>query len=570
MPGLFAKMFNSTSWAADDDRWYGNFLGQDTMAGVKVDQVTALGLPAVWACVRIISEAIASLPLHLYQREARGKTRAMGSPLYRLLHDAPNPEMTALNFRETMAAHILTWGNCYAEKELGPGGVVRALWPITPDRVTAYRDTDTRQIYYKVQMDSVGPSYRLDRGQMLHVAGLGYNGLTGYSPIAKMREAIGMAGALEEFGARFFGQGTNPGLVVSHPARLSPEGSKNLRDSLTAIYSGLGKSHRLMLLEEAMKVEKIGIPPNEAQFIESKRFQLAEIARIYRIPLHLVQEIEKGASYASIEQMSLEFVVYTLRPWLVRFEQAYNSQVLTSEIERKRYFYEHLVDGLLRGDFKSRMEGYNIARIGGWLSANDIRELENMNPIDESKGGEDYWMPANMMVSGEVPEPVIPPDAPALPTPTATPDRDFWRAKYRENPLFAMFLPLFKDVLSQILTREAHLIRKATSVQKTDKGNIGVIDSYPQEMLSYYTSRIAPCYQALMAAAQNRVNDTEFAWECEHFAREHAKNTINYLKNNGDLMVALENNSLRSEHLAPEIIAAMLGRAGGNHERQSH
>lgn len=390
------------SWPVDDDRWYTNYWPQETKSGAKVDESTALGLPAVWACIRILSEDIGSLPLHLYTRQAQGKTRAANHPLYLLLHDRPNPEMSAMSFRETMASHILAWGNAYAEKELDALGRVKALWPWPPNKVEVHRDQNTRQIYYLVQVDESGQKKKFLREQVLHIPGLSFNGLVGYSPIGKLRESIGMAAALEEFGARFFGQGTNPGLVVSHPGKLSDQAHKNLKDSLTMAYSGLGKSHRLMLLEEGMRPEKIGIPPNEAQFIESKRFQLAEIARIYRMPLHKLQEYEKGMAFASVEQFSLDYVVGTLTPWLVRFEQGYNWQLFSTDLERRRYFWEHLVAGLLRGDLKTRYEAYAVGRNWGWLSADDIREFENMNPLPDGKG-QIYLQPLNMVEAGEEP-----------------------------------------------------------------------------------------------------------------------------------------------------------------------
>lgn len=401
----------NASWPVDDDRWYANFWPVETKSGAKIDEASALSVAAVWACIRIISEDIGSLPLHLYTRmSGGGKSRATNNPLYYLLHDRPNPEMSAMSFRETLTSHILSWGNCYAEKEVDFFGNVKALWPWPPNKVEVYRDENTRELFYLVQVDESGVKKRFRRDQVLHIPGLSFNGIMGYSPIGKMREAVGMASALEEFGARFFGSGTHPGLIVSHPGKLSPDANKNLKDSLAAGYSGLGKTHRLLLLEEGMKPEKIGIPPNEAQFLESKRFQLAEIARIYRMPLHKLQEYEKGMAFASVEQFSLDYVVGTLTPWLVRFEQAYNWQLFSTDTLRRRYFWEHLVAGLLRGDLKTRYDAYAVGRNWGWLSADDVREFENMNPLPDGKG-EIYLQPLNMVEAGEEPPP--PPEPPA-------------------------------------------------------------------------------------------------------------------------------------------------------------
>jgi HK97 family phage portal protein len=413
LPNLWQRVkrfFNPyDAWGELDDRWYLNSWPQETASGAKIDESNALTISAVWACVRILSEDIGSLPLHLYIRREKGKEKATNNPLYYLLHDRPNPEMTALSFRETLASHILLWGNAYAEIERDGGNNIRALWPISPHRVEVWR-ADDNNIYYLVLDEQTGEKVPLAAEQILHVPGLSGNGLVGYSPIGKMREAVGMASALEEFGARFFGNGTHPGAVVSHPGKLGELASKNLRDSLTSGYSGLGKSHRLLLLEEGMKLETIGIPPEDAQFLETRRFQLAEIARIYKMPLHKLQEYEKGMAFASVEQFSLDYVVHTLRPWLVRFEQVYNWKLFSNDTLRRRYFFEHLVDGLLRGDLDSRYKAYSTGRNGGWLSANDVRELENMNPIPD---GDIYLQPLNMVeVGAEPPQPSPSPQPP--------------------------------------------------------------------------------------------------------------------------------------------------------------
>lgn len=405
------KKFIRNAWFVDDDRWYSNMLAPETNSGAVVDETTALNISGVWACIKIISEDVASLPLHLYQRLNKGKQRATNRPMYYLLHDRPNPEMSAMTFRETLTAHVLSWGNAYAEKDMDLMGNVKALWPIPPHRVQVYR-SNGGQIYYEVTTEPNGEKIILQRDQMLHVPGLSYNGIVGYSVITKHRESIGLALATEEFGARFFGAGTHPGIVVSHPGRLGPDAHNNLKNSLVTGYSGLGKTHRLMLLEEGMKMEKIGIPPEDAQFLQTRKFQIAEFARIYRIPLHMLNEGDKAATFASVEQFSLEYVTRTLRPWLVRFEQAYNWQLLSNDLERRRYFWEHLVDGLLRGDIKSRYEAYAMGRNWGWLSADDIRELENLNPLPDGKG-EIYLQPLNMVEAGTPPpepEPLQIPD----------------------------------------------------------------------------------------------------------------------------------------------------------------
>lgn len=347
---------------------------------------------AVYSAVRRISESIGSLPLHVYKRlDGGGKAKATDHPLYAILHDMPNPEMTSMVFRETLMTHLLLWGNAYAMIEFNKRGQVIALWPLAPYRVQPYRDLYTWQIYYTVMLPG-GQVKTLQADEMLHIPGLGFNGLVGHSPIHMARESIGIALATEEFGARFFSNGANVGGVARHPGKLSEQGSKNLRASINDVYGGLGKSHKVMLLEEGMEFEKVAIPPNDAQFLETRKFQVTEIARWFNIQPHMIADME-NATFSNIEQQSLEFVVHTIRPWLVRWEQAIYQKLLLPQ-ERTKYFAEFLVDGLLRGDIKSRYDAYAVARQNGWLSANDIRENENMNPIT---GGDVYLVNGNMI-----------------------------------------------------------------------------------------------------------------------------------------------------------------------------
>lgn len=344
---------------------------------------------AVYACVRILAETIASLPLLVYERMPRGKQRAPTHPLYPLLHDAPNDEMTSFTFRETMMSHLLLWGNAYAEIEWDNGGRPRALWPLLPDRTFPRRNQETLNLEYVTTLTD-GSQVVLPKEKVLHIPGLGFDGLVGYSPIHMARQAIGLGMATEKFGSLFFGQGTNLGGIAEHPNALSDKAYERLEKSLNETYSGLGRSHRILLLEEGMKFQKLGIPPEEAQFLETRKFQTNEIARIYRVPPHLIGDLER-ATFSNVEQQSIDFAVHTIRPWLVRWEQAINSRMLFNS---DRFFSEFIMDGLLRGDIKSRYDAYAVGRQNGWLSANDIREMENMNPIE---GGDVYLVNGNMI-----------------------------------------------------------------------------------------------------------------------------------------------------------------------------
>ena len=375
------------------------FLFGPTAAGKVVNERTAMQTTAVYACVRILAESIAGLPLHVYAYKGQGKERVPAHPLYFLLHDAPNPEMTSFVFRETLMTHLLLWGNAYAQILRDGMGRVIGLYPLLPDRMDVGRDSKTGELYYLyTRSTEENPNFkaagqiRLRREDVLHIPGLGFDGLVGYSPIAMAKTAIGIALATEEYGATFFQNGARPAGVLEHPGVVKdPE---KLRESWHSVYGGTKNVGKIALLEEGVKYQQIAIPPEEAQFLETRKFQIDEIARLYRVPPHMIGDLEKS-SFNNIEQQSLEFVKYTLNPWVVRWEQALQKALLSNR-ERKDYFIRFNVDGLLRGDYKSRMEGYAIGRQNGWLSANDIRSLEDMNPINADEGGDLYLINGNM------------------------------------------------------------------------------------------------------------------------------------------------------------------------------
>ncbi|KIR03800.1 Phage portal protein [Lachnospiraceae bacterium TWA4] len=394
LKGIFKsrdKPQNSTNGSS-----YRFFFGGST-AGKSVNEKSAMQMTAVYACVRILSEAIAGLPLHLYMYTDTGsKEKAISHPLYFLLHDEPNPEMTSFVFRETLMTHLLLWGNAYAQIIRNGRGEVLALYPLMPNRMTVDRNAKG-QIYYQYQVaDSDAPTMKsrlvnLSPVEVLHIPGLGFDGLVGYSPIAMAKNTIGLSIATEEYGAKFFANGATPGGILEYPGIVKePE---RVRESWNRGFSG-SNAHKVAILEEGMKYTPISISPNEAQFLETRKFQIDEIARIFRVPPHMVGDLEKS-SFSNIEQQSLEFVKYTLEPWIMRWEQSIH-RALLSEKEKPQYFMKFNVDGLLRGDYQSRMSGYATARQNGWMSANDIRELENLDRIPESEGGDLYLINGNM------------------------------------------------------------------------------------------------------------------------------------------------------------------------------
>ncbi len=352
---------------------YSFFFGRST-SGKNVNERTAMQTTAVYSCVRILSEAIASLPIHVYRYTDTGKERVYDHPLYYLLHDEPNPEMTSFVFRETLMSHLLIWGNAYAQIIRDGSGRVLGLYPLLPDKMEVDRD-ENGQLYYiytrnsdeNPNFDEYGRVY-LRQEDVLHIPGLGFDGLVGYSPVAMAKNAVGMTMACEEYGASFFENGATPGGVLEHPGVLKDPAK--VRESWHSVYGGSRNSGKVAVLEEGMKYQQIGIPP------------------------HMIGDLDKS-SFSNIEQQSLEFVKYTLDPWVIRWEQSLQKSLFLPQ-EKRRYFVKLNVDGLLRGDYQSRMTGYSIGRQNGWLSSNDIREMENMNLIPDSEGGNLYLVNGNM------------------------------------------------------------------------------------------------------------------------------------------------------------------------------
>ena len=397
--GIFSGLFRSRD--KPENRTVGSsyafYLGSSS-AGKSVTERSAMQMTAVYACVRILSEAIAGLPLHLYQyNENGGKEKAVDHPLYRLLHDEPNPEMSSFVFRETLMIHLLLWGNAYAQIIRNGKGEIIALYPLIPNKMSVNRDSNGRLYYEYTRATEEAPTMkgstvRLSPADVLHIPGLGFDGLVGYSPIAMAKNAIGLAIATEEYGSKFFANGAQPSGVLEHPGTLKDP--SRVRDSWQSTFGGSGNANKVAVLEEGMKYTPISISPEQAQFLETRKFQINEIARIFRVPPHMVGDLEKS-SFSNIEQQSLEFVKYTLDPWVVRWEQSIQRTLLRPE-EKRDYFVKFNVEGLLRGDYQSRMNGYATARQNGWMSANDIRELENLDRIPTEDGGDWYLINGNM------------------------------------------------------------------------------------------------------------------------------------------------------------------------------
>lgn len=482
-----------------------------TAAGVAVDEKTALRMTTVYACIRVLAETVGTLPLVVFRRRKDGsRERATDHYLYGILHDSPNPEMTSAQFRITMQGHLCSWGNAYAQIVRGQkSGRVQELWPLRPDKVQVMRETSGKKVYI------YAGRYRLEEDEVLHIAGLGFDGLVGYSPLRMAREAVGLGLATEQFGAKFFGEGTHPSITLNHPARLSDKAQENLKKSFKKAYSGLGRSHEVMVLEEGMKAEPLGVPPEDSQFLQTRQFQVAEICRIFRVPPHLVADLSRS-TFSNIEQQSLDFVIHSVRPWLVLWEQQIEKQLLSPQDKALGYYVEHIIDGLLRGDIKSRYEAYAVARQNGWMSANDIRKLENMNPIP---GGDIYLIPLNMMPAptGKAPASVPEP----TPTKKSLPDH---RSIAGRDRIMAAYHPLLLDAIQRAVNRECLTLKRVVKKARGERDNITLErmleEEYPgiEEYLRKVTTPVITSYlRQIYEQAQDEigVHDTQLSVRAE-------------------------------------------------------
>lgn len=383
--GFIASLFRAGP-APDNDFWYRPTAGVASVAGVRVDADTALKLSAAWACVRLISETIATLPLQVYERMGeQGKRPAPDMPLYDLLHDQPNGDQTALEWRQQMTVHALLRGNAYSEKIPGPLGSVSELVPLHPDLVTPPDKIGGPYEYREAN----GQRRQIDADRMFVLRGLTLDGQRAVSVIEYARESMGIGLAAEQYAGRVFSQDGRPRGTLEHPGKLSKDAADRLKETWQESYAGLGNAHKVAVLQEGMKFSAISVSPDDAQMIATREFSIEDVARWFGVPPHMIGSTAKVTSWGSgIEQLSIGFVTYTLLPWLKRWEQAIRRDLIGN---KRRYFAEHNVDGLVRGDIKTRYEAYSIGRQMKWLSANDVRRFENLNPI---LGGDAYENPA--------------------------------------------------------------------------------------------------------------------------------------------------------------------------------
>lgn len=375
--------------------WLVNLLGGETASGEQVNETTALTFSAVYACIRVLSETIASLPIHVCRNlDDGGKVVDYEHGVSQLISNEPNAIMTSYSFRETLQTHLCLYGNAYAEIKRNGRGKPQSIKLLMPNNVDVYIKND--KLYYEVKEETygngdVGKKKIVASKNMIHLTGLSTDGIMGKSPITIARENIGLGLAAQKFGGAFFGNGANVNGILTHPGTLNEVAQKRLKKSWNSKYTGASNGLKTAVLEEGMKYERIGIPPNDAQFIETRKFQVTEIARIFRVPPHMIADMER-ATFTNIEHQAIEFATHTVRPWLVKWEQELNRKLFGKD--EKDYYIKFNIAGLLRGDNKSRADYYKSLFYIGAYSINDIRTFEDMNKVED---GDTHFVPTNMM-----------------------------------------------------------------------------------------------------------------------------------------------------------------------------
>jgi HK97 family phage portal protein len=481
------------------EQWLMNALGavRDT-SGESVTETTALGLSVYFDCIRAIAEDVAKLPLILYRRLERGKERFQGHPVYRLLHDAPCPESTAFAFRETLTAHALGWGNGYAEIQRDGSGKVVALWPIDPSTVTVMRN-DYKEIVYEVR-NEVGDKTVLSADSVLHVHGLGYSSLVGYSVAKLARSSLGGAIAAQKYAGSFFGNGAMPTGVLQHPGALSDKALKHLRESWAERHGGAGNAHKPAILEEGMSWNNTTIPPEDAQLLETRQWHVEDICRWFRVPPSKVGHLLRAQGWSTLEQTNADYLTDSLMPWLVRWEQEIARKLIPDQ-DRETLFVEHLVDALLRTDTQVRFAAYGSAILNGWMSRNEVRERENLNPAD---GLDEFLQPTAAQTVSQAEEAAKAAARPPEPPPPPSPDEPDG-----ENTAFGRMIsgladahrPLLAGVYDRLRGLENDKLERAAK-----KGDVRefAIRFYPEHE-AFIQAALLPTVRAFVSASVNVV-----------------------------------------------------------------
>lgn len=505
MGGFLVKAFDRRSvTVVGEDLWRSwERAGATALSGQNVTPEKAMTFSAVFAAHKILAESTAMLPLMLLRRlKNGGKEQAVEHSLYSILHDVANEEMDAYMVRETLTGQLAGWGRAHAKIDYDADGQIKALWPIPSARVTGRRDRNLKLVFDVAMPDGQVKTYPFH--QMLYLRGLSPDGINVYTPIKLQKEGIGLALAAEGYGASFFGNGAAPQGVIEHPGEMSQPAYDRLMDSWTSNHQGISNANKVAILEEGTKWTKIGIPPEDAQFLQTREFQVQEIARWYRIPSMMLNMDGANSTYASVEAYGLQFVIYTLFPWLVRWEKAILTQLLL-ERERKTLVAEHLMTAILRGDTTSRFTAYGQGRQWGWLSVNDIRKLENMNPIDN---GDIYLQPSNMINANE------------------------------PMKIQRAYLPVLTDAIQRVFKRESNDVRGAVQRLLVKRGAEAFVDwmgEFYQEHQDFIVRSLTPAAQGFAEMIGDGVSladvDVKTLESLRLFALRHANHAQEKFKN---------------------------------------
>ena len=498
---------------SNPDRWYLRGIGAEpSAAGVSVNEDTALSATAVWAGVRLISETTAMLPLKVKERvDERTKRDARNVGLYYVLHDQPNEEQTSFEFREMQQGFLLIWGNCYAQKLYNGRGEVSALWPLVPWRVTPERTPNNALVYRVTLPGNAGGTALLPADDVLHIRGFSSNGLLGDNVVEKFKNAIGLSLAAEAFGGRFFGKGLTTSGGLKHPGKLGPAGRKNLRDSFNEEHQGVDRSHNLMILEEGLEYFRMDIDPEKAQALESRKFQVNEVARILRLPPHLLYDLERSTNN-NIEHQGQEFVTYTMQPWLTRWEQRLNRSLLLPS-QRSRFFTQFEVKGLLRGDSAARSAFYTSMFNVGAYSPNDILENEDEEPVE---GGDQRFIQGAMVPIDKIaalveaqmkaksqPAPVAPKADPAAEEPEPAP------RSVRRPDAYAALEPVVRAEAERIVRRQVKAIRGA--MKRSPQEFRVWADGFFEKEVALVAESLSPALLSMTALAGDAIDARAFA-----------------------------------------------------------
>jgi len=502
---LSLRSFTSPPLTTSDPALYG-YLGYGrTTSGTNVNEYTALNYSAWWAAVQIIANGVASLPLQLFKSTGPDRSeKFLAHPLYRILARRFNPEMSSFQARKTMQAHVLTWGNAYAEIERDEGGRPLAIWPLTPNRVTPDRN-DAGAIVYRVRNEQ-GRETIIPAADMLHIPGLGFDGIMGYSVVRMARETIGLGLTAERYGSQFFRNGAVSSITATHPGKLNDLSRTNMKESIEGAISG-EKRHSVLVLEEGVKIERISIPPDDAQFLETRKYQDIEVCRWFNLPPHKLAEMDR-ATFSNIEHQAIEFVIDTLTPWLVGWEHELEFKLIRP-LELTQQFIKHNVNGQMRGDVASRGAWYALGKQWGFFSTNDILRLEDMNTIGPD--GDRYFVPANMVPADRLDEvidkQVEPAPKPVAPAPASEKPPERSAATDARATMIAAQRAHAVEALGRMVRKEGHAVRRAAK-----KGREG----FEQWMGEFYPKHEAMLLAVLTPVVRSHLSIIESADDPVH------------------------------------------------------